>query len=62
MKETKEIVKLYNQFEIKYGLNLVDDLKLLMSRIYQKMSDLEKSRDMWKERCMELRKGKIVTI
>lgn len=55
MKETKELLKLYEEFEIKFGFNLLNDLKLLMSRIYQKMNNLEESRDRWKEKYFELK-------
>lgn len=56
MTESKELIKLYTELEKNFGFDKVDKLRSEFSRILQKVSDLEKSRNAWKFEALELRK------
>lgn len=52
----KESEKLLNDFEKKFGFNVWYELKTkLLNRLYSKIVELTKSRDMWKEKYLELK-------
>lgn len=56
MSETKEITRLKNEFESKFGFVAYENLKSkLLAPMYEKIRQLEISRDNWKEKYMGLK-------
>ena len=47
----REEIKLLKEFESKFGFTAYEELKSIMARMYERISELEHSRDKWKEKC-----------
>ena len=57
MNQTKELKEFWDKLKIKavVKLNDLDELENLLSKVFMSISDLEKSRDKWKEKYTELK-------
>lgn len=57
MNQTKELKEFWDKLKIKavVKLNDLDELENLLSKLFMSISDLEKSRDKWKEKYFELK-------
>jgi hypothetical protein len=55
--QTKELKEFWDKLKIKavVKLNDLDELENLLSKLFMSISDLEKSRDKWKEKYFELK-------
>jgi len=57
MRETKNIEKQFKDFEKKFGFKTYENIKQIYSSLYQKIEELKKSRDKWKEKYNSLKNG-----
>ena len=55
MKESKEVIKLFKEFESKFGFKTYEKLKEYFYTLLRKIEDLEKSRDNWKNKYNNLK-------
>jgi len=54
----KEIDKLFKEFEEKFGFKSYEKIKLIYSRTYQKIDELTKARENWKEKYYQLKENR----
>lgn len=57
MPEINEEIKFFKEFEKNFGFEAYEKIKKIMSRLYMKIEELEKSREEWKKKYNELKKS-----